>query len=86
MASFVEDPEVGIVDENAVAALAGEFAGDASGDEGLHGFAGCRESHRRVAAKVRESEDRAFAQGGEDSQGTGCGAAGRSGAAYVFLE
>ena len=32
MASFVEDPEVGVVDENAVAALAGEFAGDASVD------------------------------------------------------
>jgi hypothetical protein len=39
-----------------------------------------------VVAKVREGGDWAFAQGGEDSQGTGCGATDRSGAAYVFLE
>ena len=45
LASFVEDGEIGIVGEDAVAPLAGEFAGDAGGDERVHGLRGGGDGH-----------------------------------------
>ena len=45
LASFVEDRQIGFIDEDAIAALAGEFTGDAHLDEGAHCFSRGRERH-----------------------------------------
>ena len=52
LTSFIKDTEVGVINENAVAALTGEFAGDADGNKVLHGFTGCREAHLVLAAWI----------------------------------
>ena len=45
LTSFIQDTEVVFINENAVAALTGEFAGDSDGNKVLHGFTGSREAH-----------------------------------------
>ena len=52
LSSFIQDTEVGFINENAVAALIGEFAGDADGNKVLHGFTGCWEAHLVLAAWI----------------------------------
>ena len=70
-AAFVEDGEVGVVGIDAVAALAGEFAGDAVPDEQGHGFVGGGECHGGELAELGEAEEGALAQGGEHAEGVG---------------
>jgi hypothetical protein len=86
MSSFIKDAEVGVINENAVAALTGEFAGNAHGNKVLHGFTGCREAHLVLAAEVAEIQDGAFAQGGKDAESVGSGAFTLCCAAGVRLE
>lgn len=52
LTAFIKDTEVGVINENAVAALTCEFAGDADGNKVLHGFTGCREAHLVLAAWI----------------------------------
>jgi hypothetical protein len=86
LTSFIKDAEVGVINENAVAALTGEFAGDADGNKVLHGFTGCWEAHLVLAAEVAESQDGAFAQRGKDAQNVGGGASTLCCAAGVRVE
>ena len=62
IASFIEDGEVGMVNEDAIAALAGEFASDrkgrkgrSNGREALHGWPSC---WRRAASRARVMRSR----------------------------
>jgi len=58
------------MDENAVAALAGQLAGDAGGDQSLHGFGGGGEGHPMFVAQVFQGEHGPLSQRGEDAKGT----------------
>ena len=71
LASLVQDAEIAVVNKDAVAALAGEFAGDAGSDESLHGFGGGGKSHVLSVTHVFERQHRALAKGREDAQGVG---------------
>ena len=57
-----------MVGEDAVAALAGEFAGDAGGDVLGHGLVGGGKGHGAELAELGQAEDGALAQGGEDAK------------------
>ena len=70
LTSFIEDVQVGVIDENPVAALAGQLAGDAGGDQSLHGFGGGGESHPMFVAQVFQGEHGPLSQRGEDAKGT----------------
>ncbi len=83
LASFVEDAEIAVIDEDAVATLAGELAGDASRDEALHGLARGRKGQTVVVAHTFERQHRAMAQGGEHAQSIGGGASGLLDAAGI---
>jgi len=84
--SFIKDTKVGVINENAVAALTCKFAGDADGNKVLHGFTGCWEAHLVLAAEVAECQDGAFAQGSKDAESVGGGASTLCCAAGVRLE
>jgi len=81
-----KDTKVGVINENAVAALTCKFAGYADGNKILHGFTGCREAHLVLAAEVAECQDGAFAQGGKDAESVGGGASTLCCAAGVRFE
>jgi len=84
--AFVEDVEVGVVGEDSVAAVAGEFAGDSGMEELGHGFAGGGEGDAGELAELGQGEQRALAEGGQDTEGVGGAAAGLLDAVGVMVE
>ena len=69
--AFVQDPQVGVVDKDAVASLAGVFAGDTGGDQVQHTLRRGRKVHGGGSAYLPEGKHRAFSKGGEHPQGVG---------------
>ena len=66
--------------------MAGEFAGDAGGDELGIGLVGGGEGHGVELTELGQAENEALAQGGEHAQGVGGATAGLLGAASVIAK
>jgi len=77
---------MGIIGEHAVAAIAGEFAGDACIDKQGHGFVGGGEGHGAELAELGQAEKGALAKDSEHAQGVGGAAAGLLDAVSVMLD
>lgn len=86
MGSFVEEVEIGVVGEDTVAALAGQLAGDAGGDQRLHGLGGGGERHPMAVAQEFHGEHRPLPQGVKDAKraGGGTGGSGKGTKARTF--
>ena len=84
--AFVQDLQVGVIHKDAVAALAGVFAGDTGGDQVHHALRRGREVHGTGLAHLPEGKHRAPSKGGEHPQRVGGPATQGLNPAGVMLE
>ena len=71
LAAFVEDGQIGIIHEDAVTALGGEFSSNAHPNQRLHRFGGGRKRHGVSIAQILQRKHRSFSQSRQDPEGIG---------------
>lgn len=84
--TLVQDLQVGVVDKDAVASLAGVFAGDTGGDQVHHALRRGRKVHGSGLAYLPEGKHRACSKGGKHPQRVGSPATQGLNTAGVLLE